>query len=516
MNKLQIYLEELQLPIKSLFVATILIAVGSFLGNPYINEILKLDHELIITTTQVLLFTGGLLIRIFPYIVFVKMLYTRNQEKNTVIVGIISYLVYLIMVLFFAPQNLPNNAYIAWINFDLGLDTLRLMNTGYFGLVGIYFIVKRVYKTPMFARNANFTKLLDRDTIRLFKCIIGSVVLGISFSYLFPYVIDFIYTVLRFVASDFTNPMSLFAYAGFERLTVLGGLDDIVRNEMWFSSMGGTWNSLDNVTYVGDVNIWAAQLKDSVAVIGVGSAGRFTTFYYVINMFAIPAYLLAVSFTVTDKKKKRRAYLTVALGSFISAFTGIMFPIEIIMLLTTPILYIFHLFMVGFISAVLLGLSTTLGFSYLGILSAANPGNLIDLIAISRKNIINQQVLIMVLFGAIIFFIYYYVTRFYYNKVAMDILNIGIKDNEVTDFIERIGGLDNIESINSLPSKVIATLKDEDNINTSGLHYQGVTKIIHAREGFILSYGPGSYMLQKEVAKRLAQHEAMKEVDQDS
>lgn len=98
----------------------------------------------------------------------------------------------------------------------------------------------------------------------------------------------------------------------------------------------------------------------------------------------------------------------------------------------------------------------------------------------------------------------------------MDILNIGIKDNEVTDFIERIGGLDNIESINSLPSKVIATLKDEDNINTSGLHYQGVTKIIHAREGFILSYGPGSYMLQKEVAKRLAQHEAMKEVDQDS
>src|SRR5699024_9016253 len=144
------------------------------------------------------------------------------------------------------------------------------------------------------------------------------------------------------------------------------------------------------------------------------------------------------------------------------------YPLEILMILTTPVLYIFHLFMVGFIAAVLLGLSITLGFSYLGILSAANPGNLFDLIAISRKNIINQQVLTMLLFGIIVFFIYYFVTRFYFNKVAIDILNIGIKDDEVTDFIERIGGLDNIEKFTSLPTKVIASLKDEENINTSG------------------------------------------------
>ncbi len=515
MNKLQIYLEELQLPIKSLFVATAMIAVGSFLGSPYINEILKLDHAIIITTTQVLLFLGGLLIRSFPYIVFVKLLYTRIQEKNTVIVGIISYLVYLIMVLFFAPQTMPANAYVSWMSFEIGIDTYRLLDTGIFGLIGVYFIVRRIYKTPMHARNANFTKLLDKDTIRLLKSLLLSVIFGITMAYLFPFVVDGIYSVLRFIAADFNNPMSLFAYAGFERISILAGFDNIVRNEMWFSSMGGTWNSLDSMTYVGDVNIWAAQLRDSVAVIGVGSAGRFTTFYYVINIFAIPAYLFGISTTVTDKKKKKKAYITVLLGTLASLFTGILLPIEIILLLTTPLLYVFHLFMVGFISAVLLGLKTTFGFSYLGILSAANPGNIFDLIDISRKNIINQQVIVMLLFGVIVFFIYYYVTRFYFNKVAMDILNIGIKDNEVTDFIERIGGLDNIESFTSLPTKVVATLIDEDNINTSGLHYQGVTKIVHAREGFILSYGPGSYILQKEINKRLAIHRKMKEDDQD-
>lgn len=511
MNKLQIYLEELQLPIKSLFLATFLIAVGSILGNPFLNEILKLDYPIVITITNILLFTGGLIVKAFPFLVFVKLLQARMDEKNIVVVGIISYLVYLIMILFFAPGTLPENAYSTLLSFNINLSELKMMHTGTIGLFGIYAIVRRVYKKPMHARNSNFTKLLDRDSIRLMQAVLASVIFGIAMAYFFPNVIDWLYISLKFVASDFTNPMSQFAYSSVERLTTLLGLDSIVRNEMWFTSMGGTWNSLDNLTYIGDVNIWAAQLKDSVAVIGVGSAGRFSTYYYVLNIFAIPAYIIAVSTTVTDTKKKSKAIVTVLLGTVISIVSGIVFPIEIIMILTTPILYIFHLFMVGFISAVLLGLSITLGFSYLGILSAANPGNLLDIISISRKNIVNQQVLILLLFGVIVFFIYYYVTRIYYSKVAIDILNIGIKDDEVTDFIERVGGIDNIIKISSYPTRITVQLKDEDNINTGGLHYQGVTKIILTREGYSISYGAGSYMLQKEVNERIKKNNILKE-----
>ena len=82
MNRLQVYLEELQLPIKSLFVATGLIAVGSILGNPFINDIFLLDLPIIVTITRLLLFTGGLIFACFPYIVFVKLLYSRTQEKT--------------------------------------------------------------------------------------------------------------------------------------------------------------------------------------------------------------------------------------------------------------------------------------------------------------------------------------------------------------------------------------------------------------------------------------------------
>ena len=503
MNRLQVYLEELQLPIKSLFVATGLIAVGSILGNPFINDIFLLDLPIIVTITRLLLFTGGLIFACFPYIVFVKLLYSRTQEKNIVVVGIIAYLMYLIMILFFGPTDLPDNMYISFIRLEINDSIYRLVNTGVIGLIGVYFIVRKVYQKQMIARNANFTKVFDRDTIRLIRSLIYTTIYGLFIAWMIPYISKGIYSILNFVAADINNPMSLFAYSGFERILSLFGLQNIVRKEMWFGKLGGTWNSLENIGYMGDVNIWAAQLKDSVAVLGVGSAGRFTTVYYVLNIFAAPAYLAALATTVSDKPKFRRGLVTVFTGTVLSLLGGIWFPLEIIMLLTAPIIYIFHLFMVGFISAILLGISTTIGFSYLGIINAANPGNIIDLIGISRNSMINRQIMMMLLLGLIVFFIYFYVVRFYYTHMAIDILNIGIKDDEIKDFIERIGGLENIEKISSSPTKVIVKLYNEDSINPAGLHRQGVTKIVQTREGFILLYGSGSYMMQKEINKRL-------------
>ena len=63
--------------------------------------------------------------------------------------------------------------------------------------------------------------------------------------------------------------------------------------------------------------------------------------------------------------------------------------------------------------------------------------------------------------------------------------------------------MENIEKISSSPTKVIVKLYNEDSINPAGLHRQGVTKIVQTREGFILLYGSGSYMMQKEINKRL-------------
>lgn len=517
MNKLQVYYEELLLPIKSLFVALGLIALGTILGNPFINDLFsRFSHPLLTTITNVLLVSGGLILTCFPYFVFVKLLYTRTEEKNIVVVGIISYLMFIIMVMFFGPKNMPANMYMPFINISLNRVDYRIANTGILGLIGIYLIVKRVYAKPMIAKNTNYAKVIDRDTVRLVKCVSYAVVFGLIFAWILPYISQGIYGVLNFVASDIGNPMSLFAYSGFERILQIFGFHNVVRNEMWFGSLGGTWNSLANITYIGDVNIWAAQLSESIAVLGIGSTGRFTTVYYILNIFAAPAYLAALATTVSDKKKFRRSLVTVFIGTMLSLLSGVWYPLEVLMLLSTPILYIFHIFMVGFISAMLLGISTTLGFSYMGILNAATPGNIIDLIGLSRNSIINQQILQLILFGVLVFFVYFYVIKFYFNNIAIDMLNVGTKDDEVTDFIERLGGLDNIETISSTPTKVHVLLRDEDNINPAGLHRQGVTKIVQTREGYILHYGAGSFMIQKDINKRLHLHRSeLMRMDED-
>ena len=512
MNRLQIYLEELQLPIKALFLGTILIAIGNILGNPLVNEIIFISSDFTLKLTQILLFTGGVILACFPYIVFVKMLYARSNDKNIIIVGLVSYVLFLIMVLFFAPTNLPANAYSRFLKFEIGDDTISLLKTGILGLLGIYYIVKTIYKKPARQKNANFTRIYDAELMRFIYSLVLSVLFGIVFSYVYPLVVNGIYAVINFVASDVSNPMSIFTYSAFERLMALLNLDVFMREEMWFGALGGTWNSLENITYIGDVNIWGAQLRDSVAVLGVGKAGRFTTVYYILNIFAVPAYMMGLATTVSNRKEKGRAYITVLLGTVLSLVSGMIMPIEIILLLTTPILYLIHIFFVGLFSAVLLGLGITIGFSYLGILSAAAPGNIMDLISLSRNSIINIQVMSLILIGVVAFVVYFYVTKFYYSRMAIDVLNVGSKDEEVQGFIDRVGGLENIIQLSSTPTKLTLSLVDEDNINVSGLHRQGVTKIVQTRQGYILSYGAGSYMLQKEVNRLLSLHNEAKEV----
>lgn len=517
MKRLQIYFEELQLPIKVLFVGTVLIALGSLIGNPFIDEIFKINSPMLDATKNILLLSGGLILSYFPVFVFVKLLQTRTDDKNIVLVGLISIFFFTIFLLFLGPRNLPDNAYSTLIKVTLNNRTYRLVKTGIIGYVVVYLMIKRVYRKPMSVRYMSSISIIDSDLIRMIKSIIYSTILGSLVALASPYIMNAIYGAMKFIALDVGNPMSLFAFGSFDRLLNVFGLETIMRSEMWLGTLGGTWNSLDNTAYIGDVNIWSAQINASLAVLGLGSAGRFSTAFYVINIFAIPGYLAALATTTSDKKRFRRSMVGTMLGILLSVLSGIAVPVEFIMLLTTPVIYIFHIFMVGFISAVLLGLGVTIGFSYQGIIEAANPGNLIDLIAFSRHQIIGRQIIMMLLFGTIIFFAYFLFTRFYYTKIAIDILNLGVKDDETIDFIERVGGLDNIINISSTPTRIILSLYDEDNINVGGLHRQGVTRIVQTRQGYVLSFGAGSYMLQREVNKRLSNHksELVKEDNHD-
>ena len=87
--------------------------------------------------------------------------------------------------------------------------------------------------------------------------------------------------------------------------------------------------------------------------------------------------------------------------------------------------------------------------------------------------------------------------------MAIDVLNIGTKQERVIEFIERLGGLENIEWISSTPTRVHVNLIDRDKLNVAGLHRQGVTRIVETRISFLLSYGAASYIIQSEINKAM-------------
>nr|WP_252968855.1 hypothetical protein [Erysipelothrix rhusiopathiae] len=308
MNRLQTYYEQLQLPLKSLFLGCFLITIGSIIANPYIVMIFKFNSPLFVTASKLLLYAGGIILSYFPLYVFIKLLTHRNDETNVVVTGFISYLVFLVVMTLLSPTTSPKAAYSDILNITIGNESYGLFKTGIFGFLAVLLVVRYCYRSHKETTGFSQVSYLDRDTIKLVNSIIGSAIVGAIFAYGWPMFVDGIYNALKFISSDSHNPMSLFAYGGLERLLTLGNIQTMMHQEIWLGSLGGSWMNIGGETFVGDANIWTAQLKEGLNMIS--GAGRYTSAYYVLNLFAIPGYLLAVISTISNKKRFKEEYFT--------------------------------------------------------------------------------------------------------------------------------------------------------------------------------------------------------------
>lgn len=511
MNRLQSYYEQLQVPLKTLFVAAAMIAVGSLLSNPYLGNIIKLDNNIIVTTAQLLRMCGGTILSYFPVYVFVKLLSHEKSEQNIVIAGIMAYIVFLTTLVIMQQGTSPAAAYNPLFNFTIGETKRQLYRTGIFGIASIYFWVRYVFRKSNRGRNISSSSIVDGETSKIFISIVGGIVIGLAFTYIWPIILSSIYSVMKFVSLDSNNPMSLFAYGALERVMALGNIPDILHQEFWLSQMGGTWMDLSGNTFIGDVNIWTAQLKETI---NSYSAGRFTTGYYVMNLFAVPGYLVALYRTISNKKIRNRNILVLVIAILVSAFGGILLPVELLMLITSPTIYFFHIFMTAFVYAILRGFSVAFGFSYFGSLITSTPGNLPDLLGIAQNPALFSKVIILLLVGVLIFVSYFSFTRLYYRRLAIDLLNTSNQGQRIEDFADALGGYDNIESISSSITRVHVQLLDRDKINVAPLHRDGVVRIIETRQGFILSIGSSAYMIQRDINKVIEKRLSEKNVEE--
>ncbi|GGS16526.1 PTS transporter subunit EIIC [Streptomyces griseoviridis] len=136
------------------------------------------------------------------------------------------------------------------------------------------------------------------------------------------------------------------------RALLVIGLHQFLNVPMWFQF--GSYTKPDGTVVHGDINMFLAGDPD---------AGQFTTGFFPIMMFALPAAALAITHCAKPHRRKEVGglMLSVALTSFV---TGITEPLEYSFLFIAPLLYAAHAVLTGVSMAVTWALGVKDGFSF--------------------------------------------------------------------------------------------------------------------------------------------------------
>ncbi|MET7390196.1 PTS transporter subunit EIIC [Streptomyces sp. NPDC005385] len=136
------------------------------------------------------------------------------------------------------------------------------------------------------------------------------------------------------------------------RALLVIGLHQFLNVPIWFQF--GSFTKPDGEVVHGDINMFLA---------GDPNAGQFTSGFFPIMMFALPAAALAITHCAKPHRRKEVGglMLSVALTSFV---TGITEPLEYSFLFIAPLLYVVHAVLTGVSMAVTWGLGVHDGFSF--------------------------------------------------------------------------------------------------------------------------------------------------------
>lgn len=136
------------------------------------------------------------------------------------------------------------------------------------------------------------------------------------------------------------------------RALLVIGLHQFLNVPIWFQF--GSYTTPDGTVVHGDINMFLQGDPD---------AGQFTSGFFPIMMFALPAACLAMTHCARPHRRKEIGgmMLSLALTSFV---TGITEPIEYSFVFIAPVLYAVHALLTGVSMAVTWGLGVHDGFSF--------------------------------------------------------------------------------------------------------------------------------------------------------
>lgn len=367
------------------------------------------------------------------------------------------------------------------------------INTGVLGGVLIGVIAAKLYNRYKTIQLPEYLAFFGGA--RFIPIITGgsAVLLGIALGYIWPGIQIGVDITGEWLLKS--GPVGLFLYGVLNRILLIAGLHHILNNLVWF--VFGDFQNVTGIIVHGDIARFMSGDK---------TAGYFMAGYFPIMMFGLPAACLAMykNAKAENKKAVSGLFISMALTSFL---TGVTEPIEFSFVFLAPVLFIIHAVLTGISMALMSILNVHLGFTF--------SAGMIDYV-LFYKYAVNPMLLLPI--GLVFFVIYYATFDFAIRRfnLATPGRNAHNRNNEVStvkfdsrglQFIDSLGGRDNLILVDACTTRLRLTVKDSRNIKENQLEELGSRGVIAPSSSSLqVVLGPIAEIIASEIRDELARN----------
>ncbi len=269
-----------------------------------------------------------------------------------------------------------------------------------------------------------------------------------------------------------SGPLGTFVYGVLNRLLIPTGLHHILNNVVWFQF--GEFTNAAGQLVQGDLHRFFA---------GDMTAGGFMAGFFPVMMFGLPAACLAMYTTARTERRAAVAGILFSVG-FTAFLTGVTEPVEYLFMFLAPVLYGIHALLTGLSLAVCSLLNVKLGFGF--------SAGAIDYVL--NYGLATKPLLGLVI-GGVYFIVYYFlfvlaIKGFDIKTPGREATGNGVPADTVavpadsdisvlaSGCAQALGGLSNLESIDSCITRLRLVLSDPARVDEATLKKLGARGVI--------------------------------------
>jgi PTS system N-acetylglucosamine-specific IIC component len=282
----------------------------------------------------------------------------------------------------------------------------------------------------------------------------------------------------------------LFIFGFFNRLLIPFGLHHILNSFIWF--VFGNYTDATGKVVTGDLNRFFA---------GDPSAGGFMAGFYLIFMFALPGAALAIYTCAKPENRKKIGGMLLSVA-FTAFLTGITEPLEFMFMFLAPMLYFLHAIMTGLALALVSSMGILHGFGF--------SAGLIDYLL--NWGLATKPAMIIPLglgFAALYYVVFVWAIKQFNiptpGRFEDEAENTKLDTVDISSFsltlMEKLGGPQNLEAVDSCITRLRLTVKNADLINENEIKALGAAGVIKSGKSVQIIVGTKAEMIADEMKK---------------